>query len=171
MLEDENRSLLRRKPAEPTLQLVAVGDGELWISGAVIGVEHVERPTPAPLGARLRVAGVHEHAIRPGLEAGRVAEPWKLTPDGDDRLLGGIFGKVDVAQDPVRNGEEPVPDGVRHVSEGVLVASLRPRHQLVLHLVHLVGGALGDAAHPYESDGLASGSIFAPGAAIRAAGA
>src|SRR5687768_18266842 len=99
MLEDEHRALLRWQPAEPALQLVAVGDGELWISGAVIGVEHVKGRAPASFGTRLRIACVHEHAVGPGVEARRVTKPGKLAPDGDDRLLGGILGKVDVTQD------------------------------------------------------------------------
>jgi hypothetical protein len=42
VLEDEDRALLRWQTAEPSLQLVAVGNGELRVSGAVIGLENVK---------------------------------------------------------------------------------------------------------------------------------
>jgi hypothetical protein len=89
-------------------------------------------------------------------------EPGKLTPDGDDRLLGGVLGKVDVAQDPVRDGEEAIPNGVGDVSECALVASLRPGPNSWSTAIHLVGDAL--LLPPltrYACVGTSSGSIFA----------
>src|SRR5687767_532882 len=87
VLEHEDSPLLRGQAAEAALQLVAVGDAELRVAAAGIGIEHAKRRAPPPLPACLGIAGVDDDAVGPGLEAGRVAQPWKLAPDSDDRLL------------------------------------------------------------------------------------
>ena len=53
--------------------------------------------------------------MKPGVETLGLAEPRKLAPGRDERLLHGVFGPVDVTQDPMRDGEEPI---CRAASEG-----------------------------------------------------
>ena len=53
---------------------------------------------------RLVVAGVHDEAPQPGVEAVRVAEPRDLAPGADERLLGGVLGAIRVAEDQAGQG-------------------------------------------------------------------
>ena len=92
----------------------------------------VRRPAAGP--ASLGVAGAHEEPVRPGVKARRVAELRKVSPDGQQRLLARILGKVGVAQDPERHRVESVARGDGEAREGLLVPVLRPSDQLGIHV-------------------------------------
>ena len=49
-----------------------------------------------------------EDPADPGFEAIDLAELRKLPPGRHEGLLHGVLGPPDVAQDPMRNGEEPI---------------------------------------------------------------
>jgi hypothetical protein len=53
------------------------------------------------------------------------AEARQVTPGDHQRILQGILGPVDVPEDPVGEGEEPIAAGTNQVDERRLVASLR----------------------------------------------
>src|SRR5205085_9979396 len=73
VMEDENRSLLRGQPLEPTLQLVAIVNGEVVIGPVAcqLEVDHVQRWRTT--FARFRVAGVDQEPMEPGLESIAIA--------------------------------------------------------------------------------------------------
>ena len=108
-MEHEDRPLFGRQPAEPTFELVPVGDGE-----QVVGCgRSVDRQDPkvrgsATLARRLGDADVDEEALEPRIEAVRIAESAQVTPGDHQRVLEGILGPIDVAEDPLGDREEPV---------------------------------------------------------------
>jgi len=73
-MEDEDRPLLRRQPAEPTLEFIPVCEQARRVR-VERGVRFDESdmaagPADAPC---LGVAGTDDQAVQPGLEAGRLA--------------------------------------------------------------------------------------------------
>ena len=46
--------------------------------------------------------------VEPGVEPVRIAEAGQVAPGDHQRVLHGILGPVDVAEDPLRDREEPV---------------------------------------------------------------
>ncbi len=81
----------------------------------------------------LGVTGAHEEAVRPGLEAGRVAQLGELSPNVEQRLLSCVVGEMDVAQDPMRHSVESVAHGHGEARECLFVALLRPNHEISVH--------------------------------------
>ena len=63
----------------------------------------------------------------PGREVG------KISPDGQQRLLRGILGEFDVAQDPVRHPVEPATHGDGEARECLFVTVLGPHHEIGIH--------------------------------------
>ena len=80
--------------------------------------------------ARLLVADANEDPPEPRLESLRIAEARQLTPGRDERLLDGILGAVEVAQDALGHGEQPVGIGARQEAEGLSVSVPRRLDQL-----------------------------------------
>ena len=62
--------------------------------------------------------------MHPCVEAVRIAESSQVTPGDHQRILQGILGPIDVAEDPVREREEPVAGRADEVDERRLVAAL-----------------------------------------------
>ena len=109
----------------PRLELIAVDDGaEPVRRPRLVGRKQAEVGRPATFLPALGVAGAHEEPVRPGLEAGRVAELRKVLPDAQQRLLRRILGEVEVAQDPARHGKVPIGDLGRKEGVRLLVTSL-----------------------------------------------
>jgi hypothetical protein len=76
VLEDEDRPLVGRQPAETTFQLVAIGDapeGIRFVPADRVGVclvgEQADDLPAAPLATRVRNAGPDDDPVRPGVEA------------------------------------------------------------------------------------------------------
>src|SRR5919106_1085158 len=66
-------------------------------------------------------------------EPARIAEAAQLTPGDHQRLLHGILGQADVAEDAACDAEERVPAGSGHDSERLLVASLGLLDEIAIH--------------------------------------
>ena len=99
--------------------------------------------------ARLRVAGSDEESHRPGVEPIRIAEPRQLTPGDHQRLLHGVLGSVDVAEDPLGDREQPVASRAGQDGEGVSITSLRLLHEIAIHPSDPSDGAQWGAFHQY----------------------
>ena len=132
VLEDEDRPLVGRQTTEPALELVAVGDPAELVRSAcgdavrvcVVGEEPDDRSAPS-LAASLGDACADDDAVVSGLEPVGVAQPRQLVPDGHERLLQGVLGETVVAQDPVRDGEQPPGRQPSQGLEGLLIAGRR----------------------------------------------
>ena len=107
-MEDDQGSLVRRQPAEATIQLVTIEDR----TGRVDGDRFVVR-TPGDGGrmaatpSRLVHAAADEQAMQPRIEAVRVAERRKVPPGAHERFLDRILGPVRFAEDQPRDRIEP----------------------------------------------------------------
>jgi hypothetical protein len=122
----------RRKPA---LELVAIGDRVDAVSlDPVIDRQDMEVWRPAARPAGLRVASPEEQPVRPGIEAGRVAELRQVTPDAEERLLAGVLGEVRVAQDPVGDRVQSITHVDREARKCPAIEALRPDHEVDVHV-------------------------------------
>ena len=64
-------------------------------------------------------------------------------------LLRRILGEIDVAQDPVRDGEEPVAHADSKERECLFVALLRPGHETRIHHFRRCGARLDALSQGY----------------------
>src|SRR3954451_13519727 len=88
VMEHEDRPLLRRQSPEPPLDLVSIDErSETFRSCRSIDRQDLDGREPDALAARLRVAGVAERALEPGVEPVRIAEAGQLAPGDHQRLL------------------------------------------------------------------------------------
>ena len=72
--------------------------------------------------------------MEPDVVALDVPQLREVAPRQQERLLHGVLGRLDVAQDPIRDREATVAVGVDELAEGDVVASPRPFHQRCPHL-------------------------------------
>src|SRR4051794_4997829 len=109
-MEHEDRPLVGRQAAEPAVELVPVADGKQVVAcgRTVIDRQHSEVRGPSTLTRRLGDADIDQQALEPRIESVRIAEPLQVTPGDHQRILEGILGPIDVAQDPLGDGEQPV---------------------------------------------------------------
>jgi len=86
-----------------------------------------------------------DDAVEPRIEPVRIAEPAQITPGDHQRVLQGILGSVDVAQDPLRQREQAIHARAKQVDERRLVAVLGRLHEVVVavHVSVLVGAHRG----------------------------
>ena len=83
MVQDHHRAMIDGQPAEATLELVAINDRAQSIRAPwLVSREETEVRRPLAGPATLGVAGTNEEAIRPGIEARRVAKLGQVSPDG-----------------------------------------------------------------------------------------
>ena len=134
MVQDEDRPLVDRKPAERPLQFVAVGDG----SGAIRGRRPIDgqdpdvrRPMTCPL--RFVVAGMHEDPVDPRFESIDLPQMWQSTPGKDEGVLQRVLGETRVAQDPVSNRVERVADLVHQDGERLAIPLSGPLDEVSIH--------------------------------------
>src|SRR5919109_1495934 len=134
VMQDEDRPLLRWEPPEPALDLVTIDErGELVRAGRSVDRQGSDVRGPGALAARLGVAGVDERPLEPGVEPVRIAEAAQLTPGDHQRLLHGILGQADVAEDAACDAKERVPAGSGQDSERLPVASLGLLDEIAIH--------------------------------------
>src|SRR6476659_1884170 len=113
----------------------------------------------APQPARLIDTGAVQQAVEPGVEAVGAAQGGQVTPGPDERLLDGVLGLVWIAQDEPGGGIQPEDRGACQRGEGVMIASSRSLHELLLHHAprqwHRRHGVLieyGEARYPVRSE-------------------
>jgi hypothetical protein len=134
VMEDDYRPMVDRQAAEAALEFVAIDDGpEGVIRRPLVERQKPEIGCPDPVFPALGVAGAHEEPVRPGLEAGRVAQSREVLPGGEQRLLRRVLGEIEVAQDPARDREESIGDPGGKQAEGRLVAVLGADHEIEFH--------------------------------------
>jgi len=80
-MEDDDRSLFRSQPAEGAVEVVARGDGTRHVRRCrSIHLEDPHAGDPSTLAAGLRVAGMDDEAVEPGVEAVEITETAKIPP-------------------------------------------------------------------------------------------
>jgi len=135
MVEDHDGALLDRQAPEPALELVAIDHRGVAVGGTrLVRGPILQVGQPARYPSRLGVAGADDEAVRPGLEATRVAEPREIAPDREERLLGRVLRVMDIAQDGVRDRVQSIDGGCREPLEGEPVSALGPNHETGIHL-------------------------------------
>ena len=135
VVKDDEGPRLRLEATEAAFELVAVGhDGGLVVEGRVIDRRQVHIEAVAPQAARLVDAGPIEQAVEPGVEASGTAQRGQVSPCPDERLLDGVLGLVGVAKDEPGGSIEPEDRGSCKLGEGVMIASSRSFHEILLHV-------------------------------------
>ena len=123
VVQDENRPLIDRKPAERPLQFVAVDDGVAAVRGRwPVGGQDPDGRRPAASPLRFVVAGVNENAMNPRLEPVNVPKFRDPAPGKDKGVLQRVLGEARVAQDPEGDRVENVADLVHQDGERLSVA-------------------------------------------------
>ncbi len=95
-MQDEDRPLVDREPAERSLQFVAVGDGVASVRGRwpVDGQDaDVGDPVACPL--RFVVAGMDEDPMDPGFEPVRLPQMRDPAPGEDEGVLQRVLGEAE----------------------------------------------------------------------------
>ena len=134
VMEHEDRPLVGRQPPEPTFEEVPVGHAEQFVgSGRSIDRQHPEVRGSATLARRLGDADVDEEALEPRIEAVRIAESPQVTPGDHQRILEGILGPIDVAQDPLGDREQPVTSVADQVDICLPIPALRRLDEITIH--------------------------------------
>ncbi len=81
VVQDEDRPLFGRQPAEPAVKLVPVGDGEQIVGcGRSVDRQYPKVRRSAALARRLDDADIDEEALEPRIEPVRIAEAPEVTP-------------------------------------------------------------------------------------------
>jgi hypothetical protein len=92
--------------------------------------------------SRLVDAGSHEETVQPGVEPIRVAERGQVAPSPDERVLHRVPGLFPIPVDEASGGIQAVDRGACQRGKGVMIAPLRPLHDVPLHIAPR-GGAAG----------------------------
>ena len=134
MTQHENRALLGIQSAETALQLIPVGHGEELVRASrKIGREHVKIRDEAALTHRLMQTRADDEAMEPRVEPFRIAESGQITPGDHQRVLYGILGSVNVAEDPLGDCEEPVAARTDQVGIRLPVAASGRLDEIAIH--------------------------------------
>ena len=139
VVQNEKCSLIGREPSEPALELVPIGDCQQGIRrGRSVDRQHPQDRRSTTLARRLVDAFVDEEALYPRVEPVRIAESSKVTPGDHQRILEGILGPIDVAEDPLRDREEAVAAWTDQVDIRLPVSTLRRDDEIPIHREPLV---------------------------------
>ena len=79
-----------------------------------------------------------EGPVQPDVEPIRIAEPRQLTPGDHQRLLHGILGSAEVAEDPLRERDQPVAVRTGH-GERLPVPTPRLLNEVAIHVPPSLG--------------------------------
>ena len=92
VVQDEDRPVLGRQPAERSIEAVAIvhRDGRI---GTARSVDRQRRDVgdPSPVSPQLLVTGIDEEAVEPWREAIGITEPRELAPGEEERLLNRVL--------------------------------------------------------------------------------
>jgi hypothetical protein len=145
MAQHDERALLGREASEATLQLVAIGDAQEVVRRAgKIDWEDPDGRAEASLTPRHGDARPDKETVQPRVEAVRIAESGQVTPSDHQRVLDGILGPIDVAEDPLCDREEPVTADTDQVGVGLPIAATSRLNEIAIHL-HRSSSALSGA--------------------------
>jgi amidohydrolase len=135
-MKDEDGALLKRQPSERSVELIAVMNRDnAVLGGRVHGGQEADVRRPAPATPRLGIALVRQDPMQPGLETVAVAQRPELAPRSNERGLYGVFGEIEVAQDPNGDGHAAVTDLAGQGVERRLIAMFRQLHERSLQLM------------------------------------
>ena len=134
-MQDEDRPLIDREPAERALQFVSVGDDGHPVRGRrPIHWQDSDLRPPVPGPLRLVVAGVDEDAMDPRLEALRFPKPRDPAPGENEGVLQRVLGESRVAQDPLGHRIQRVADLVHQDGERLAVTLAGLLDEVSIHL-------------------------------------
>ena len=149
MVDDEDCALLGRQEAKGSLHLVAHGRLTLGVVVASsVGIFDVDLHDLAALDPPcLRIAGVDEQTVEPGVESVGIANRADVQPGGQERVLDGIGRSVVTSQDQPCRSMQAIERTRGERGEGVVVAVSGAEDEVSLHRVPGLGGPL-CRAHP-----------------------
>ena len=112
------------------------------VGGRRLGVRHrwvmdlgdLDLASPALGRPELRIAGVEEYPVEPGVEAVDVTQGGQVAPAADERLLDGVLRAIGITKDQPGGGVEPGDRGTCQHGEGVMIALPRSLHEVPLHV-------------------------------------
>ena len=135
VVQREHDALVGRQAPEPAFELVPVGDREVFVGRGPVRRSAAPGGWPrAPFPARLADADVDQEPLEPRVEPVRIAECPQVTPGDHQRILEGILGPIDVAEDPLCDREQPIGTGTDQVDIRLPVAALSRLDEIAIHL-------------------------------------
>ena len=123
----------RAGPGRPTLR-------QLVGRGRSVDRQHPQVRRPAALARRLGDADVDHEALEPRIESVRIAEALQVAPGDHQRVLEGILGPIDVAEDPLGDREEPVAPSADQVDVRLPIPVPGRLHEVAIHGSRLLDG-------------------------------
>ncbi len=141
-MEDEDRPLFWRKPLEATLEHVPVGHAEELI-GYRRPVDRQDSKVrgPVSLAHGLRDTDIDQETLQPRVETVRIAEAPQVTPGDHQRVLQGVLGPIDVAEDPLGDRKESVAPSADQVDIRLPIPVPCRLHKVAIHGSHLPDAA------------------------------
>jgi len=135
VVEDDDGTLLRFEPAEAALDLVAIGQQVRRVDHrGVIDGEKLDLEWSTVAAASLVEAGSHDEASQPGVEPIGVAKGRKIPPGAYEGVLHSVFRPFGIPEDQPSDGVQSSDRGTCQGREGVMIAPLRPLHEIALHV-------------------------------------
>jgi len=136
--QHEQRSLLRGESTEAPLELVPIGDGVKVVAGrGDVPGQDAKVGNDSALARRLGKAGSDDEAMEPRVEAVRIAKPGQVAPSDHKRVLQGIIGPIDIAEDPLRERVEAVATNPDQVGVRLPVTAPCRLDEVAIHGSHL----------------------------------
>jgi len=140
--QDEHGSEVGAQPAETSLELLAIRDDGLDAADrcCIQRFELDVHPMPAE-APRFVDTGPHEEPVKPRVEALRISQRRQVAPRADERVLHGVLGLVDVAEDQPGRTIETRDRAGSERRECVVIAVTGSFHEVSLHHASSGGAA------------------------------
>ncbi len=146
VIEHEDCPLFGRQPPESALELVSIGDSEEVVGrGWSVDRQDPKIADTTTLARRLADADADDETVEPRIEPIRIAESSHVTPGDHQRVLQGILGSVDVAQNPVGKPEQPIAARADQVDICLPISTLGCGHEVSIHPASSLTAPVGDA--------------------------
>jgi len=148
MAEREDGSLLGWKPAESAFELIPDDHVQQLVGRRrPFDRQNPEVDDPTSLARRLDDAHVDEKPMQPRVEAVRIAEAAQVTPGDHQRVLQGILGSIDIAENSLRHREEAVGAGADQVDKRLPITPCRCLDEIAIHPLPVLVAPVGGAFH------------------------